>query len=145
MTHSGTGDSTPDDERHEVAIAAEGDIVWARRAVREAAVELGFSVADVSRIVTASSELARNAFIYGGGGVVRWRRLDEAERVGIEVEFEDEGPGIADIDQAMEEGFTTAGGPGIGLPGARRLTDEMAIESELGQGTRVTIRKWRRL
>ncbi len=127
----------------EVPVRAESDIVLARLAVREAASTLGFGPTDTTRIVTAASELARNIRKYAGSGVVRMRALKTAERVGIEIEFEDQGPGIADLDQAMAEGFSTSGGYGMGLPGARRLMDEMSIQSELGAGTRISLKKWR--
>jgi serine/threonine-protein kinase RsbT len=126
----------------EVRIDSEGDIVVTRRAVRTVATQLGFGITDVTRIVTAASELARNAFLYAGSGIVRWQALDTDGRVGIELTFEDTGPGITDIEQAMQEGFTTGGGLGIGLPGAKRLMDEIEVASEVGKGTRVTARKW---
>ena len=127
-----------------VRINSEGDIVTARKMVRDAAMAVGFSVTDVTRIVTAASELTRNVFRYAGSGVMYWRNLHTGEHVGIELTFEDSGPGIADIERAMEVGYTTNGGLGLGLPGARRLMDEMEIESEVGKGTRVTVKKWRR-
>jgi serine/threonine-protein kinase RsbT len=127
----------------EMEIKTEGDIVTVRRTVRELSTQLGFGVTDVTRVVTAASELARNVFKYGGGGVMRWRRADHPSRVGIELQFIDQGPGIADIALAMTEGYSTGKGLGLGLPGARRLMDELQIESTLGQGTVVTTRKWR--
>lgn len=126
----------------EVRICSEGDIVVTRRTVRTVAAQLGFGTTDVTRIVTAASELARNAFLYAGSGVVRWQALDAGGRVGIELTFEDTGPGITDIEQAMQEGFTTGGGLGMGLPGAKRLMDEFEVASEVGKGTRVTAKKW---
>ena len=132
-----------DQETQEVRIAAESDIVAARNFVRQAAAGVGFGLTDVTRIVTAASELARNAFRYAGGGVMRCHRLDANGRTGIELTFEDHGPGIADIKQAMQEGYTTSGGLGLGLPGAKRLMDEMEVRSEIGTGTAVTVRKWR--
>ena len=125
-------------------IDSEGDIVSVRKTVRDAATVLGFGVTDVTRIVTASSELARNVFHYAGSGVVYCRRLNDIHRTGIELTFVDEGPGIADVSQAMEMGFTTRGGLGLGLPGAKRLMDEMDIESQVGKGTKVIVRKWKR-
>ncbi len=129
----------------EVAIQAESDMVAARRTVRDAATRLGFGVTDVTRIVTAASELARNVFKYAGQGAMRWRLLEDDGRSGIENQFVDQGPGIADIRRALEEGYSTGGGLGMGLPGARRLMDEMDIQSTRGQGTIVTVRKWRRI
>jgi serine/threonine-protein kinase RsbT len=128
----------------ELCIRDENDIVSARRAVREAAVELGFGQTDVTRIVTAASELARNTFKYAGGGVMCWRRIESGSSIGLELQFLDRGPGIQDIDLALQDGFSTSGGLGMGLPGARRLMDGLEIESALGQGTTVTLRKWRR-
>jgi serine/threonine-protein kinase RsbT len=127
----------------EVVIKTESDIVVARRAVREAATALGFGITDTTRIVTAASELARNVFKYAGEGVMRLRPLDNGGRAGIEATFVDHGPGIPDVAKAMEEGYSTSGGFGMGLPGAKRLMDEMEIQSALGKGTTVTIRKWR--
>jgi len=132
-----------DQEIQELRIMAEGDIVAARNFVRQAAAGVGFGLTDVTRIVTAASELARNAFRYAGGGVMQCRRLDANGKIGIELTFEDRGPGIADIKQAMQEGYTTSGGLGLGLPGAKRLMDEMEVRSEIGKGTAVTVRKWR--
>jgi serine/threonine-protein kinase RsbT len=128
----------------QVRINSEGDIVTARKIVRNAAMAMGFSVTDVTRIVTAASELTRNVFRYAGSGMLYWQKLSTSDRVGIELTFEDHGPGIPDIEQAMEIGYTTGGGLGLGLPGARRLMDEMKVESEVGKGTRVTVKKWRR-
>jgi serine/threonine-protein kinase RsbT len=127
----------------ELAINTEGDIVAARRTVRGLAVEMGFGLTDVTRIVTAASELARNIFKYGGGGVMRWRQVEEAGRPGIELQFIDHGPGIADIDLALQEGYSTGRGLGLGLPAARRLMDEMDIQSTAGKGTQITLKKWR--
>jgi serine/threonine-protein kinase RsbT len=134
----------PDERQGQVRIDSEGDIVTDRKIVRDAAVAMGFSVTDVTRIVTAASELTRNVFRYAGSGMLYWQRLSASDRLGIELTFEDHGPGIPDIEQAMEIGYTTGGGLGLGLPGARRLMDEMKVESKAGKGTRVTVRKWRR-
>jgi len=133
-------DSLPE----EVALKTEADIVVVRKSVREAATRLGFGITDVTRIITAASELARNVFLYAGSGVVRCRVLNRSGKVGLELVFEDHGPGIADIDQAMQPGYTSGGGLGLGLPGAKRLMDEMEIESEAGKGTRITVKKWRK-
>lgn len=128
----------------EVCINSESDIVAARKIVRDAAIAMGFGVTDVTRIVTAASELTRNVFHYAGSGVMHWRTVNAGGVVGLELTFEDHGPGIPDIQRAMEVGYTTKGGLGLGLPGAKRLMDEMEIESEVGKGTRVTVKKWRR-
>jgi serine/threonine-protein kinase RsbT len=128
----------------EVPIHSESDIVATRRTVRTAATQLGFGVTDITRIVTAASELARNIFLYAGSGIMRWQVLDTGSKVGIELMFEDSGPGITDVEQAMQAGYTSGGGLGMGLPGAKRLMDELEIASELGKGTIVTAKKWHR-
>ncbi len=128
----------------EVLIVDESHIVTVRKTIREAATALGFGLTDVTRIVTAGSELARNIFHYAGSGVMRWNEVETGDRIGIQLVFEDHGPGIADIDQAMEPGYSTSGGLGMGLPGTRRLMDEMEMQSQVGIGTKVTVRKWRR-
>ena len=127
----------------EVSIHSEADIVAARKAVRDVAVGLGFGVTDVTRIVTAASELARNSFLYAGSGRMSWRIVETAAKSGVELVFADRGPGIDNVEQAMQEGYTTGGGLGMGLPGTKRLMDEMEICSERGKGTTVTVRKWR--
>jgi serine/threonine-protein kinase RsbT len=119
------------------------DIVLVRQAVRAWAVELGFSLVDQTKIVTAASELARNTVIYGGGGTVSLEALADGARRGLRLTFEDEGPGIKDVEQAMKDGFTTGNGLGLGLSGAKRLSSEFSIVSTLGQGTRVTITRWK--
>jgi serine/threonine-protein kinase RsbT len=128
----------------ELSISSEGDIVTARRTVRDAALKLGFSQTDVARIVTAASELARNVFRYAGSGVMRWRKLENENRIAIELQFIDSGPGIEDIELALTEGYSTGGGLGLGLAGAKRLSDEFDIRSRVGEGTTITLRKWRR-
>jgi serine/threonine-protein kinase RsbT len=128
----------------ELYIRTESDIVVARRAVRNAATEIGFPSSEIARVVTAASELARNVFKYAGEGVMRWKPLARDSAIGIEVKFTDRGPGIVDIDRAMDEGYSTGGGLGMGLPGAKRLVDELEIQSAAGQGTTVTLKKWRR-
>jgi serine/threonine-protein kinase RsbT len=128
----------------EIALKAETDIIVVRKSVPEVATRLGFGITDVTRIITAASELARNVFLYAGSGGVRCRVLNRSDKVGLELIVEDYGPGIADIDQAMQPGHTTGGGLGFGLPGAKRLMDEMEIESEAGKGTMITVKKWRK-
>ena len=128
----------------QVLIQSEGDIISVRKTIRDAARASGFGVTDVTRIVTAASELTRNMYLYAGAGTMRWHRLNASGNVGIELIFEDQGPGIADIAQAMEPGYSTGGGLGLGLPGSKRLMDEMDIKSGIGGGTTVTVRKWRR-
>jgi serine/threonine-protein kinase RsbT len=126
----------------QVRIESEGDIVAVRKTVREEAVQMHFGVTDITRIVTAASELARNVYHYAGSGFMSWRRLNSTEGAGLELIFSDQGPGITDISKALEVGYTTRGGLGLGLPGAERLMDEMEIVSTLNQGTTVIVRKW---
>ena len=116
----------------------------ARKVVRAAATELGFGITDVTRIVTAVSELARNIFVYAKSGVMRWRALDPDPYPGIEIVFTDQGPGIADLDLAMQKGYSSGTGLGMGLPGVRNLMDDMVVETEVGRGTTVRIKKWLR-
>ena len=119
------------------------DIVRVRSATRENAIAQGFSLVDQTKLVTAASELARNTLDYGGGGDVEILRFEESPRKGVRLVFSDHGPGIADIEQALRDGFTSGGGLGLGLGGARRLSNEFAIDSKPGQGTRITIARWR--
>jgi serine/threonine-protein kinase RsbT len=130
--------------RHEtMSIQSSADIVMVRQAVRKLAVELGFSLVDQTKIVTAASELARNTLDYGGGGTVQLEGLQEGIRKGLRLTFEDSGPGIPDIDLALKDGYTTGGGLGMGLSGTKRLVNEFDIVSRVGEGTRITITKWR--
>jgi serine/threonine-protein kinase RsbT len=132
-------------ETGENPIKSEGDIVTCRKLIRNAAVAAGFGMTDVTRIVTAVSELARNVYVHSGSdGVMRWEILYQPGQIGIHLEFEDYGKGIPDVEQAMEVGFTTAGTMGMGLSGVKRLMDDMAIKSEVGVGTTITIEKWGR-
>ena len=131
-------------DQGEVEIKTEPDIALARRAVRDVAAEIGFGITETARIVTAASELGRNVHKYAGSGVMRWRALNNGDAKGLELRFEDHGPGIADVNEALREGHSTGGGLGMGLPGAKRLMDEMEINSSVGKGTTVTVRKWRR-
>ena len=126
-----------------IDIRSEDDIVVARTAARDLAGQLDFSLIDKTRIATAVSELARNTLVHGGGGRMEMRRRVNGASDGILCVFVDEGKGIADIEQALGDGFTTNGGLGHGLPGSRRLMDEMTIESEPGKGTRVEVTKWK--
>lgn len=128
----------------EVKIHEEGDIVTVRKTVRRVATKMGFGITDVTRIVTAASELARNIFLYAGSGIMEWHILTYKGRLGIELSFIDRGPGIADVSLVMQEGYTTSGGLGMGLPGSKRLMDELDVLSEPGLGNTVTIRKWKR-
>ena len=119
------------------------DIVRMRQAVRERSVAQGFSLVDQTKIVTAASELARNTLDYGGGGEVEVAVLLNGSRSGLRLAFVDHGPGIADIDTALRDGFTSGNGLGLGLGGAKRLSSEFSIDSKPGQGTRVTITRWK--
>ncbi len=132
-------------DRGEVKIETEADIALARRAVREVAAKMGFGITETARIVTAVSELGRNVHKYAGSGVMRWCTLRNGENAGLELRFEDYGPGIDDVNEALREGYSTGGGLGMGLPGAKRLMDQLDIQSAPGHGTTVTVRKWRRL
>jgi serine/threonine-protein kinase RsbT len=127
-----------------VRITDESAIVTVRKTVRDVAGQLGFGLTDVTRLVTAASELARNVFHYADAGVMHWRTLDAGGMAGIELVFVDQGPGIPDVEQALQEGYSTAKGMGLGLPGAKRLMDDFEIQSAVGQGTTVTVRKWRK-
>jgi serine/threonine-protein kinase RsbT len=119
------------------------DVVLVRQAVRAWAVELGFSLVDQTKIVTAASELARNTVVHGGGGTVRLEMLNDAARRGLRLVFEDKGPGIPDVALALTEGYTTGTGLGLGLGGAKRLSNDFEIASQVGEGTRVTIIRWK--
>lgn len=128
-------------ESHEIRTS--DDIVLVRQAVRKKSVALGFGLVDQTKLVTASSELARNTLDYGGGGTVRVEVVENGIRSGLRVIFEDQGPGIADIDLALTDGYTSGHGMGLGLGGAKRLSDEFEITSKPGNGTRVSILRWK--
>lgn len=129
------------DEVHE--IRRDVDVVTCRQAVRAHAVRLGLSLVDQTKIVTAASELARNTLQYGGGGRMRISTVERGIRLGLRLVFEDHGPGIPDIERAMQDGFTTGGGLGKGLGGTKRLVNEFDIRSAPGEGTTVTITRWK--
>ena len=124
-------------------IRSDLDIVIARTIARDTARSLGFGAIDQARIATAVSELARNIFLYAGTGSVTVREIERNGRRGLEIMCEDQGPGIANIDLVMQDGYSTSRGMGMGLPGAKRLMDEFDIRSQEGQGTTITCRKWR--
>jgi serine/threonine-protein kinase RsbT len=119
------------------------DVVMARQKVRQWAVELRFSLVDQTKLVTAASELARNALDHGKGGEMTIESLVNGAKSGLQLIFEDRGPGIPDVDQALKDGFTTGSGMGLGLGGSKRLVNEFSIESEVGKGTRITVARWR--
>ncbi|SEM80710.1 serine/threonine-protein kinase RsbT [Luteibacter sp. UNCMF331Sha3.1] len=124
------------------AVAIEQDVVLARQTARKLSIECGLRLVDQTKLITAASELARNAVIYGGGGHMDWELLEDGARRGLRLIFRDDGPGIPDVKLAMTDGWTSGGGLGLGLTGARRLVDEFSLESAPGAGTRVTICKW---
>jgi serine/threonine-protein kinase RsbT len=124
-------------------VTVESDIVKVRQQVRAWAVAMKYSLVDQTKVVTAASELARNLLVYGKGGEVRLESLEEGMRRGLRVVFEDRGPGIPDLTLALKDGYTTGGGMGLGLGGAKRLVNEFAIDSSAQTGTRVVITKWK--
>jgi serine/threonine-protein kinase RsbT len=124
-------------------LSASDHVVVVRQAVRQRAVELGFSLVEQTKIVTAASELARNAIQHGGGGRATIEAINDGMRRGVRLTVEDHGPGIANVELAMRDGFSTGGGLGLGLSGAKRLSNEFSIVSAPGQGTRVTITRWK--
>ncbi|WP_030904027.1 anti-sigma regulatory factor [Streptosporangium amethystogenes] len=128
----------------ELPINVNGDVVLVRQRVRTVAVNVGLSLVDQTKVVTAASELARNALVYAGGGQVRVEVVHNGVRQGLRMTFSDNGPGIPDIEQALTDGWTTGNGLGLGLSGSRRLVDEFALESTPGEGTLITVTKWAR-
>ena len=126
-----------------VEIQQSDDVVRARQHVRRHAVAAGLGLVDQTKLITAASELARNMLDYGGGGSMRIARLEEAGRRGVRLTFEDQGPGIADVELALTDGYTSGGGLGLGLSGARRLCSEFELHSVVGVGTRITIARWK--
>ncbi len=133
----------PPGKEQELKLASSEDVVLVRQAVRQWAADMGFSLVNQTKLVTAASELGRNAVLHGGGGSARIETVSRNGRSGIRVTFEDSGPGIADIEQAMKDGFTTGSGLGLGLGGAKRLSDEFEIQSRVGEGTRICVVRWR--
>lgn len=130
-------------ESERAPIRAEADVVRVRQSVRFWAVKQGLSLVDQTKVVTAASELARNALVYGGGGEVEIAAVENGARTGVQLTFEDRGPGITDVALALTDGYTTGTGLGLGLSGARRLVNEFELESTVGVGTRVKIVKWK--
>lgn len=129
-------------ESQQIAVTSDQDVVRVRQLVRTIAVSVKLSLVDQTKLVTAASELARNTLVYGGGGTVEVGRVENGRRSGIRIVFSDDGPGIEDIDLALTDGYTTGGGLGLGLSGARRLVDEFDIETAVGRGTSITVTKW---
>jgi serine/threonine-protein kinase RsbT len=126
----------------ESPLRSQHDIVMARQTVRRLSQELGFSLVDQTKMVTAASEPARNTLIYGGGGIMHWQTLRNASRKGLRLIFSDQGPGIPNLELALTDGWTSGSGLGLGLSGARRLVNEFEIESSAAAGTKVTIVRW---
>jgi len=133
----------PTTKTERVDISQSDDVVRVRQLTRTYALEVGLSLVDQTKIVTASSELARNTLDYGGGGQVMLELLEQGGRRGVRLTFEDKGPGIADIEQALKDGFTSGKGMGLGLGGAKRLCNEFSIDSKPGEGTKVSIARWK--
>lgn len=129
--------------RDTMQIGDQSDVVRIRHVVRQLAIELRFSVVDQTKIVTAASELGRNTLVHGRGGRCVIESVDEAGRTGIRLTFEDEGPGIPDIQLALKDGYTSGDGMGLGLGGARRLMSDFEVVSEVGKGTKVTVARWK--
>ncbi|MFE5210939.1 anti-sigma regulatory factor [Streptomyces sp. NPDC056600] len=133
-----------DADEETMPIDSNDDVVRARQLVRTLAQRCKLSLVDQTKLVTAASELARNTLVYGGGGVLRIGLVRRDGRTGVSAIFDDSGPGIPDIDQALTDGWTSGGGLGLGLSGARRLVDEFTLDTEVGGGTRVAVTKWAR-
>ncbi|AKJ09547.1 anti-sigma regulatory factor [Streptomyces incarnatus] len=123
-------------------IGSDADLAWVRQQVRQSAAELGFGLVQQTKLVTAASELARNTLVHGGGGHVEISSLSQGVTRGLRLSFVDTGPGIRDVELAMTDGYTTGGGLGLGLSGAKRLVNEFEIDTEPGRGTTVTVIAW---
>ncbi|HTK01919.1 MAG TPA: anti-sigma regulatory factor [Bordetella sp.] len=124
-------------------LESEQNIVASRQMVRSLCQELKFSLVELTKMVTATSELSRNTLIHGGGGHMRWEFVEHNGKRGLRLHFEDQGPGIADVAAALSDGWTTGNGMGLGLPGSKRLVNDFELETEPGRGTRVSITKWK--
>ena len=131
------------EKNEQVAIRVGDDVVRARQAVRALALQAGFSLVDQTKIITAASEIARNTLDYGGGGELTLELLRDGARRGLRLTFTDQGPGIPDIDLALKDGYTTGNGLGLGLSGAKRLSNEFAVDSRPGTGTKITLARWK--
>ncbi|MEU1931309.1 anti-sigma regulatory factor [Streptomyces sp. NPDC019826] len=134
----------PDADHETITIESNDDVVRARQLVRTLAQRCKLSLVDQTKLVTAASELARNTLVYGGGGVMRTGLVRRDSRVGVTAVFEDSGPGIPDLDLALTDGWTSGGGLGLGLSGARRLVDDFTLDTEVDRGTQVAVTKWAR-
>jgi serine/threonine-protein kinase RsbT len=136
--------TSPAEERREMPILGDDDVVRVRQLVRSYAQQARLSLVDQTKLVTATSELARNTLNYGGGGVAEVELVTRNRKLGVRASFQDKGPGIADVDLAFTDGWTSGTGLGLGLSGARRLVDEFDLTTEVGRGTTVTVTKWAR-
>ena len=132
-----------DDSTGSVPLRSEEDIVASRQKVRLLTQQLKFSLVDQTKMITAASELSRNTLVHGGGGDMRWEVLDDGVRRGLRLHFTDQGPGIPDLKLALTDGWTSGGGMGLGLPGSKRLVNDFEIRSAPGQGTCVTVTRWK--
>ena len=132
-----------DDATGSLPLRSEEDIVYSRQKVRALTQQLKFSLVDQTKMITAASELSRNTVVHGGGGQMRWELLEDGVRRGLRLHFEDQGPGIPDLKLALTDGWTSGGGMGLGLPGSKRLVNEFSIRSAPGQGTTVSITRWK--
>jgi serine/threonine-protein kinase RsbT len=130
-------------QKESLSLISEQDIVAARQKIRKVSQQIGFSIVDQTKIVTAASELARNAVVYGGGGILEWETVDQNGRPGLRLTVSDQGPGIEDLTLAMKDGWTSGKGMGLGLPGTKRLVNDFSITSERGVGTKVTVTRWK--
>ena len=124
-------------------LRSEADIVASRQIVRALTQQLKFSLVDQTKLITAASELSRNTLVHGGGGDMRWELVEDGARRGLRLHFEDKGPGIPDLKLALTDGWTSGGGMGLGLPGSKRLVNDFEVQSTVGEGTRVSIAKWK--
>jgi len=131
-------------ERLSLRLRGDEDVVGLRKQVRERAVAIGLSLVDQTKLITAASELARNTIKYGGGGTAYLDKLSDGMRQGVGIVFIDSGPGIADLELALRDGYTTGGGLGLGLGGSKRLVDEFDIDTRFGEGTAIAVVKWKR-
>ena len=131
------------EKNEHLAIRVGDDVVRTRQAVRALALQAGFSLVDQTKIITAASEIARNTLDYGGGGELTLELLRDGARRGLRLTFTDRGPGISDIEQALKDGYSTGNGLGLGLSGAKRLSNEFAIDSRPGAGTKITLARWK--
>jgi serine/threonine-protein kinase RsbT len=132
-----------DTDAGSMPLLGERDIVMCRQTVRKLTQQVKFSLVDQTKMITAASELSRNTVVYGGGGEMRWEIVQEGVRTGLRLAFEDKGPGIADVELALTDGWTSGSGMGVGLSGSRRLVNDFHIRTAVGEGTCVTVTRWK--